>query len=72
MIGVINVMILINCIIIWVVFGFINYLIKFFKYNKDWKKEENQGYFIAVLISALVLGPTGLFFTLLNSKGKPF
>ena len=63
---------LLHFIIAWFSLGGINYLIKYFKYNKDWKREGNQVYFVAVLISALILGPIGLFFTLINSKGKPF
>ncbi|WLE97659.1 MAG: hypothetical protein QTN59_02230 [Candidatus Electrothrix communis] len=62
---------LVNCSIAWIAFGVINYLIKFLKYNKDWKKEGSQVYFVAVLVSALIVGPIGLFFTLINPKGKP-
>ncbi len=65
-------MTLFNLIISWIIFGVINYLIVFFKHNKDWMKEGNQDLFVLTLIPALIFGPIGLFFNLVNSKGKPF
>ena len=59
-------------LVIWILFGFINYWIKFTNYKEDWKKDDNQIFFIAIFLFAVILGPVGLLLTLINSKGKPF
>lgn len=57
---------------IWILFGLINYWIKFTNYKEDWKKDGNQIFFVAIFLFAVIFGPVGLLLTLINSKGKPF
>ncbi len=58
-------------IYIWIVLGLINYSIKFVNFHKDWKKDGNQVFFIAIFIGSVLFGPIGLVSTLVQSKGKP-
>jgi O-antigen/teichoic acid export membrane protein len=58
--------------LVWFLFGFITYAIKYVKYMDDWRRDGNQVFFVAVLITALIFGPIGLLLTLIRSKGNPF
>ena len=59
-------------LVAWLSLGLANYGIKFLKYHKDWNKEGNHVFFVAVLIAALVFGPVGLLITLIRARGNPF
>jgi len=65
-------MTLLDFVLAWLAVGLVTYTIKLIKYWRDWNAEGKRGFFVAMLIGALVFGPIGLLSTLIRSRGNPF